>query len=129
MKHFFTCLIGFLVLTSCQSIQAETSPDFIAQNRSCAQIAQGIAEMDGMINSNKPSPSGELVQNTAVSAAQTGLSQSGAFGTAGPFAGLGMNFLRGLYSINAAEQRQKTVSLAHGNKVILLEAYEMKACP
>ena len=68
------------------------------------------------------------MKSTAVSAAKTGVSASGVLGSAGAFAGLGLNFVTGLYSINKAEREAEQLENAYSYRDLLAEAYYMKGC-
>jgi len=63
-----------------------------------------------------------------MSAAKTGLNMSGVLGSAGAFAGIGINFLQGLYSMSAKKRQQEMKDIALQQQNILLDAYDYKDC-
>ena len=124
--------IATLALCACQTtgstIALDTDPARLADRRTCADLAAEINAVDNLINKNGSSPTEKLAKDTAVSAAKTGVSTSGVLGSAGAYAGIGVNFITGLYSINAAEREARALENAYIRRDILHEAFEIKQC-
>ena len=132
MKKSYVLMMCIFLLASCQTAtplsSEHTVPEDIAAKLTCGEISTEIYKMDQILDSASPSETERLMQDTAVSAAKTGLSYSGALGGAGPFAGLGLNFMQRLYSINAKQRQQEVKDAAQIHKTIMLDAYDYKGC-
>jgi len=126
-------VLTILLLAACQSVSNShlaNEEDYIvvAQKYSCEDISKEIDRMEAILKSGSPSETERLFTNTAVSAAQTGLNMSGVLGSAGAFAGIGINFIQGLYSMNAKKRQQEIKDIALAQQNILLDAYYHKDC-
>jgi len=131
LKKLFLLLIS-LPLCACQTGALNNAnvvdPETIAAAKTCEQINHDLARLDKVINASTPSQTEELMKKTATSAARTGVVQSGVLGSAGAFAGLGLNFLTGLYSINSGERAQQALENAYYQQDVLLAAANLKGC-
>lgn len=128
MKVWALILIGLLTACAAASTYDETDATYVADHLSCDQISDDIEETDTIIDSATPSETQDIVQDTAVQAARTGVQVSGALGSAGVFAGIGMNFLHRLYSVNAKTRQQEMKDIASARQSILIDAYYLKSC-
>ena len=120
-----------LSLSACQTVPSDalyTDPAKLAEQKSCKDIAADIEKANKIIEGSGDSATGKLMKDTAVSAAKTGVSVSGVLGSAGAFAGLGVNFLTGLYGINKAEREAKLLDNAYTYRDLLAEASHIKGC-
>ena len=114
--------------TSATNLRSNVAPQQVAEAFSCAEISQKIFQLDKILESASPSETQELFKSTAVSAAKTGVSLSGVLGAAAPLANLGMNFMQGLYSINAKQRQAAIKEAAQEEKFLMLDAYDYKQC-
>ena len=120
-----------LSVSACQSVPQDalyTDPAKLAEQKTCEQIATDMDKANAIINKNPDSATGKLMKDTAVSAARTGVSLSGVLGSAGAFAGLGVNFVTGLYGINKTEREAKLLDNAYTYRDLLAEAAHIKGC-
>lgn len=120
-----------LLIVGCASqslTQDELSATRIAESQTCAQIDKHIDDMENIIASATPSQTEQIVKDTAIQTAQTGVHMSGVLGSAGAFAGIGVNFLRRMYSANANTRQQEMKDIAATRQSILIEAYYLKKC-
>lgn len=126
-------VVAILPLAACQSAPMTPSSEYqdyvqIAEENSCDEISSEIERMEKILDSATPSETEALFRNTAISAARTGLNLSGALGSAGAFANLGIGFMHNLYNINAKKRQQQMKDIALERQSIMLDAYYYKGC-
>jgi len=134
-NRFKSLILATLVATSlsaCQTVPSGdvlyTDPAKLAQQKTCEDIAAEVEKTNNIISGSGDSATGRLMKNTAINAAGRGVSMSGVLGQAGAFAGLGVNFLTGLYGINKAEREAKLLENAYTYRGLLAEAAHIKGC-
>ena len=127
MKRIFVLL---LLLPACATSVPDEGVDVqrIAAQNSCEQLSDKIDAMEAVIENAAPSETTEIVQDTAINAAKTGVQVSGALGSAGAFAGIGINFLHRLYSADAKTRQAEARDIAFARQSILIDAYYEKGC-
>ena len=126
-----TFLVLVLLLTACSTTavkQDHYSVDQLSTHYSCEDLSLEIDETEKVIADAAPSETEDIVQDTAIDAGVKGIQVSGALGTAGVFAGIGINFFRRLYDSDAKTRREQTIDDALTRQNALIEAYYLKNC-
>ena len=129
--RYFILLLFMIPLSGCSTsspYKSDTTFQQIVDTQSCEDISKNIDQMEKILASNSPSETQKLLENTAISAAKTGVSLSGVLGSAGPFASIGVNFMQRLYSINATERQNAIKQAAEEERDLMFDAYYHKEC-
>lgn len=131
MKKYLLLLTA-VALSACQttpySSALYTDPAKLAEQKSCADITNDLQKVNQIIEDSGDSRTEKLMKDTAVSAAKTGVSASGALGNAGAYANIGLNFFTNLYGINKAERKAQALENAYTHHDLLSEAFQIKGC-